>query len=98
MGIIGWILLGLVAGVIAKAIMPGDDPGGIIVTIVIGIVGALLGGFLASRVFGIDVNEEFFDLATWVAAIAGALILLAIYRVVAGGRAGARVARRGGGS
>jgi uncharacterized membrane protein YeaQ/YmgE (transglycosylase-associated protein family) len=94
MGIIGWILLGLVAGVIAKAIMPGDDPGGIIVTIVIGIVGALLGGFLASRVFGIAVNEEFFDLKTWVAAIAGALILLAIYRVVAGGRAGGRVARR----
>jgi uncharacterized membrane protein YeaQ/YmgE (transglycosylase-associated protein family) len=90
MGIIGWVLLGLVAGVIAKAIMPGDDPGGIIVTIVIGIVGAILGGFLAASLFDIGVNEEFFDLATWVAAIVGALILLAIYRAVAGGR----VARR----
>lgn len=87
MGIIGWILLGLIAGVIAKAIMPGDDPGGIILTIVIGIVGALIGGFLAGAIFDVNVNDEFFDLATWVAAIAGALILLAIYRVVAGERA-----------
>ena len=90
MGIIGWIVLGLLAGFIAKAIMPGNDPGGIIVTIIIGIVGALLGGFLAAALFDVSVNDEFFDLATWVAAIAGALILLAIYRVVAGGR----VARR----
>ncbi|MGI8758120.1 MAG: GlsB/YeaQ/YmgE family stress response membrane protein [Acidimicrobiales bacterium] len=90
MGIIGWIVLGLLAGFIAKAIMPGDDPGGVIVTIIIGIVGALLGGFLAAALFDVSVNDEFFDLATWVAAIAGALILLAIYRVVAGGR----VARR----
>lgn len=90
MGIIGWILLGLVAGLIAKAIMPGDDPGGIIVTILIGIVGAIVGGFLASALFDISVNEEFFDLATWVAAIVGALVLLAIYRAIAG----RRVARR----
>lgn len=86
MGIIGWILLGLVAGVIAKAIMPGDDPGGIIVTILLGIVGALIGGFLANALLGRDVNEQFFDLATWVSAIVGALIVLAIYRAVAGGR------------
>lgn len=86
MGIIGWIVLGLLAGLIAKAIMPGDDPGGVIVTIVIGIVGALIGGFLANALLGRDVNEEFFDLATWVSAIAGSLILLAIYRAVAGRR------------
>ncbi len=86
MGIIGWVLLGLVAGVIAKAIMPGDDPGGIIVTILLGIVGALIGGFLANALLGRDVNEQFFDLATWVSAIVGALIVLAIYRAVAGGR------------
>ncbi|MBW3644307.1 MAG: GlsB/YeaQ/YmgE family stress response membrane protein [Actinobacteria bacterium] len=90
MGIIGWIVLGLIAGLIAKVIMPGDDPGGIIITAVIGIVGALLGGFLASALFDISVNEEFFDLATWVAAIVGALILLALYRVFAGGRTTAR--------
>ena len=86
MGIIGWVLLGLVAGVIAKAVMPGDDPGGIVVTILLGIAGALIGGFLANAVLGRDVNEQFFDLATWVSAIVGALIILALYRVVAGGR------------
>lgn len=90
MGIIGWIVLGLIAGLIAKVIMPGDDPGGVIITAVIGIVGALLGGFLASALFDIDVNKEFFDLATWVAAIVGALILLALYRAFAGGRTPAR--------
>lgn len=90
MGIIGWIILGLIAGVIAKAIMPGDDPGGIVITIILGIVGAVLGGFLARELLGRDVNDEFFDLATWVAAIVGSLILLAIYRAVSG----SRVARR----
>jgi uncharacterized membrane protein YeaQ/YmgE (transglycosylase-associated protein family) len=91
MGIIGWIVLGLLAGAIAKLIMPGKDPGGIIITMLIGIVGALLGGFLASALFDINVNEEFFDLATWVAAIAGALILLLLYRLFTGRRSGTRV-------
>ena len=88
MGIIGWIVLGLIAGAIAKAIMPGDDPGGIIVTMLIGIVGAILGGFIASA---LDIGDldEFFDIGTWVIAILGALLLLGIYRLVAGrGRAG----------
>ncbi len=85
MGIIGWIVLGLLAGIIAKALLPGDDPGGFIVTTIIGIVGALLGGFLASTLFNVNVNEEFFDLATWGFAIAGSIILLLLYRVVAGG-------------
>jgi uncharacterized membrane protein YeaQ/YmgE (transglycosylase-associated protein family) len=87
MGIIGWIVLGLIAGALAKAIMPGNDPGGWVVTILIGIVGAILGGFLAGAVFNIDVNEEFFDLQTWLFAILGAIILLAIYRLVVGRRA-----------
>jgi uncharacterized membrane protein YeaQ/YmgE (transglycosylase-associated protein family) len=91
MGIIGWIVLGLLAGAIAKLILPGKDPGGIIITMLIGIVGALLGGFLASVLFDINVNDEFFDLATWVAAIAGALILLLLYRLFTGRRSGARV-------
>ncbi len=86
MGIIGWIVLGLLAGVIAKAVMPGNDPGGVVVTILLGIVGALIGGFLAGSLLGRDVNDNFFDLATWVSAIVGALIVLALYRVVAGGR------------
>lgn len=86
MGIIGWIVLGLIAGLIAKAIMPGKDPGGIIITIILGIVGALLGGFLASAIFGVSPNDGFFDISTWLAAIIGALIVLGIYRMVAGRR------------
>lgn len=86
MGIIAWIILGLIAGAIAKVIMPGDDPGGIIVTMIIGIVGAILGGFIAGALFDVAVNDEFFDLATWVSAIIGALILLGIYRAVIGNR------------
>ncbi|MCA1708096.1 MAG: GlsB/YeaQ/YmgE family stress response membrane protein [Actinobacteria bacterium] len=89
MGIIGWVVLGLIAGAIAKAIMPGDDPGGIIMTMLIGIVGAIVGGFIASA---LDIGEldEFFDIGTWVIAILGALLLLGIYRLVAGNRAGPR--------
>ena len=87
MSIIGWIILGLLAGAIAKAIMPGRDPGGIIVTMLIGIVGAVLGGFLANALLGADAIDEFFDVSTWLAAIVGALILLFIYRLVVGRRA-----------
>ena len=86
MGIIGWILLGLLAGIIAKALLPGDDPGGFIVTTIIGVVGALLGGFIA-RALGLgDPIDEFFDVSTWLAAIVGAIILLVIYRAVVGRR------------
>ena len=84
MGIIAFIILGLLAGAIAKAIMPGDDPGGIIVTAIIGIVGALLGGFLAGVLFDADPLDEFFDISTWLTAIVGAIILLFIYRMVVG--------------
>jgi uncharacterized membrane protein YeaQ/YmgE (transglycosylase-associated protein family) len=86
MGIIGWILLGLLAGVIAKVVLPGDDPGGIIVTTIIGIVGALLGGLVARALDLGDPIDEFFDLSTWLAAIIGAIVLLLIYRLVVGRR------------
>ncbi len=86
MGIIAWILLGLIAGAIAKAIMPGDDPGGLIITTIIGIVGALLGGFLAWALFHTHPLQSFFDLSTWVTAIVGSVILLLIYRLATGGR------------
>jgi uncharacterized membrane protein YeaQ/YmgE (transglycosylase-associated protein family) len=86
MGIIAFLILGLLAGAIAKAIMPGEDPGGIIVTTVIGVVGALAGGFLAAAVFGAHPLDDFFDISTWVTAIFGSIILLAIYRVVTGNR------------
>ncbi len=82
MGIIAFVILGLLAGVIAKAIMPGEDPGGFIVTAIIGIVGALLGGFLAAALFGAHPLDEFFDISTWVTAILGAMLLLFIYRQV----------------
>ena len=88
MGIIAFIILGLLAGAIAKAIMPGDDPGGIIVTTIIGVVGALLGGFVASALFGAHPLDEFFDVSTWLTAIVGSIILLAIYRAVIGNRHG----------
>lgn len=84
MGILAFIILGAIAGTIAKALLPGDDPGGFIVTTLIGIVGALLGGFLAAALFDADPMDEFFDLSTWLTAIVGSIILLVIYRAVAG--------------
>jgi uncharacterized membrane protein YeaQ/YmgE (transglycosylase-associated protein family) len=86
MGIIAFLILGLLAGAIAKALMPGDDPGGIIVTMLIGVVGAMLGGFLAGAIFGVNPVDEFWSLSTWLAAIVGSLVLLGLYRVVAGRR------------
>ena len=84
MGIIAFIILGLLAGAIAKALMPGDDPGGWIITAVVGVVGAILGGFLAGALFGADPMDEFFDISSWLTAIVGSIILLALYRVVVG--------------
>ncbi|MER5671075.1 GlsB/YeaQ/YmgE family stress response membrane protein [Pseudonocardia alni] len=83
MGIIAWIVLGLIAGAIAKAIMPGKDPGGIIVTLILGVVGALLGGWIGSAVFGVGLGG-FFNISTWLLAIVGSLILLGIYRLIVG--------------
>ena len=82
MGIFGWVLLGLFAGMLAKLFMPGDDPGGFIVTTLIGIVGALLGGFVAKALGFGDPIDEFFDFSTWLAAIIGAIVLLIVYRMV----------------
>jgi uncharacterized membrane protein YeaQ/YmgE (transglycosylase-associated protein family) len=84
MGIIAFLVLGLLAGAIAKALLPGDDPGGIIVTMIIGVAGALLGGFVAGALFDFNPVDEFFDLSTWITAIVGAIVLLLIYRAVAG--------------
>jgi uncharacterized membrane protein YeaQ/YmgE (transglycosylase-associated protein family) len=83
MGIIAWILLGLFAGAIARALIPGrTEPGGCIGTTAVGILGALLGGFIASA---LDIGEidEFFDLGTWLIAIGGSVLLLLILRAVA---------------
>ena len=80
MGILAWIIFGLIAGVLAKFIMPGDDPGGFIVTTIIGILGAVIGGFIAVQLGFGDVTG--FDLRSFVIAIAGALILLFGYRLL----------------
>lgn len=93
MGIIGWIVLGLCAGAIAKLIMPGEDPGGFIVTTLIGIAGAIVGGLIASA---LDIGDldEFFDIGTWLIAIAGSVLLLFIYRMIISNRTTGRRAYR----
>lgn len=80
---IGAIILGLVAGFIAKALMPGDDPGGFFVTILLGLAGALVGFFLFTELLGIGDND-LFDLGGLIGAIIGTMILLGIYRTVVG--------------
>lgn len=79
MSILAWIVLGLIAGAIAKALMPGDDPGGFIVTAIIGIVGAVIGGFLGNTLMGSPLSG--FSLWSLVLAVVGALILLWVYRM-----------------
>ncbi|WP_341502366.1 GlsB/YeaQ/YmgE family stress response membrane protein [Gallaecimonas sp. GXIMD4217] len=80
MGIVSWILLGLVAGVLAKWIMPGKDGGGLIMTIILGIAGAFVGGWLGTLVgFG---SVTGLNLGSIITAIVGALVLLAVYRAI----------------
>ena len=83
MGIIAWIVLGLIAGAIAKLLMPGDDPGGFIITILLGIAGAIVGGFIAVAL-GLSNGIDNFDIGSIVLAILGAMLLLFGYRLVAG--------------
>ena len=90
LGILAWIILGLIAGLIAKAIMPGKDPGGAIITTILGIVGAIIGGFIARGLgYGRTVDstgqlsEPGFLMSLFLAVL-GAIILLAIYRVIKG--------------
>lgn len=79
MGIIAFIILGLIVGIIARAIVPGTEPGGLIVSAVLGMIGALGAGWIASAMFDVDPMDGFFDLSTWVAAILGAVVVVAIY-------------------
>jgi uncharacterized membrane protein YeaQ/YmgE (transglycosylase-associated protein family) len=86
MGIVAWILLGLLAGTIARALVPGrTGPGGCVGTTAVGILGALIGGLIASA---LDVGKirHFFDLETWLIAIGGSVVLLLLLRLVAGPR------------
>jgi uncharacterized membrane protein YeaQ/YmgE (transglycosylase-associated protein family) len=91
MGIIALLVMGLIAGAVAKLLLPGNDPGGIIITMVIGVVGAFLGGFLASALgFG---GLSGFDFRTFVIAVIGSILLLLLYRAVAGRGRGRRRGR-----
>lgn len=81
-GVLGWILFGLIVGIVAKLVMPGREPGGIIVTILLGIAGALLGGFLGRAVGWYGPNEP----AGFIVATLGAILLLVIYRMMVGRR------------
>lgn len=78
MSIIGWIILGLIAGAIAKAILPGKQGGGWLVTLLLGVVGALLGGWIGSAIFGIGL-ENFWSWQTWIIAILGSIVVLLIW-------------------
>jgi uncharacterized membrane protein YeaQ/YmgE (transglycosylase-associated protein family) len=83
-GIIGWIILGLLAGTIAKVLLPGRDPGGVFGTTIIGVIGAFLGGWLSEHFLHRPVQHTFFDARSWISAIVGSLVLLILYRVVFG--------------
>jgi uncharacterized membrane protein YeaQ/YmgE (transglycosylase-associated protein family) len=81
MSFLAFLLLGLIAGAIAKLILPGKQGGGWLITLLLGVVGALLGGWLGSVLFGVGL-EEFWDLSTWLLAIGGAIIVLLIYGLI----------------
>ena len=91
MGIIGWLILGLGAGAIARFIHRGEEPAGLLGTLAVGVAGAMLGGLIAS-VAGIGGISSFFSLGTWVIAILGALLLLVVYSTLMRSRGGSRPA------
>ncbi|HEV2911862.1 MAG TPA: GlsB/YeaQ/YmgE family stress response membrane protein [Pyrinomonadaceae bacterium] len=90
MGFIAYIILGLIAGLIAKAIMPGKDPGGLIVTTLLGIVGSIIGGFIGSALLGYGRVDSMGDasrpgfLMSLILAVVGAIVVLAVYRLIKG--------------
>ena len=82
MGILSWVIFGLIAGIIARLLMPGRDPGGCIITMLLGVVGAFVGGFLYRLVTGTEVLYFGFDLRSFGIAVVGAVVVLAVYRLV----------------
>ena len=95
MGIIAWIVLGLGAGLLANMLIPGRRSQGLIITCLIGIAGALLGGWAATKLFHIHSLQGFFNISTWITAIAGAVVLLGVVHLVEGQRS-SRGSLRGG--
>jgi uncharacterized membrane protein YeaQ/YmgE (transglycosylase-associated protein family) len=81
-GILSWIVFGLIAGIIARLLMPGRDPGGCTITMLLGVVGAFVGGFLYRLVTGTEFLYFGFDLRSFAIAVVGAVVVLAIYRLV----------------
>lgn len=94
MGIIAWIVLGIIAGAIAERLISHRESHGIIVTGLIGIAGALLGGWLATKLFHVHSIQGFFNISTWITALAGSTVLLAAVHLVEGRRSGRRSVRR----
>jgi uncharacterized membrane protein YeaQ/YmgE (transglycosylase-associated protein family) len=96
MGIIAWIVLGLGAGLLANMLIPGRRSQGLILTCLIGVAGALVGGWLATKLFHVHTLNGFFNLSTWLTAIAGAAVLLLAYHLLSGqtGRSGRSSRRR----
>lgn len=86
MGIIAWIVLGLVVGLVAEKIVNGTEPHGLVVTTLIGIAGGLFGGWLATKLFHVNDIRGFFHITTWLTALAGSVILLLAYHAVTGRR------------
>jgi uncharacterized membrane protein YeaQ/YmgE (transglycosylase-associated protein family) len=82
MGFLAFLLLGLIGGLIARALLPGKQRGGFILTLVLGVLGAMLGGWLAGVLFSADVYTSFFSLVGWIAAIVGALIVTLIFNAL----------------
>lgn len=83
MSFIGFLILGLIAGAIAKLLMPGQQGGGFFLTMLLGVIGAMVGGWLGSVLFGVDL-QEFWSLQTWLLAIAGSIVVLLIYGLIVG--------------
>jgi uncharacterized membrane protein YeaQ/YmgE (transglycosylase-associated protein family) len=94
MGIIAWIVLGLVAGLLANMLIPGRRSQGLILTCVIGILGALGGGWAATRLFHVHTLHGFFNLSTWLTAIVGAAVLLLIFHLISARSTGSGRSRR----
>src|SRR5438270_11763937 len=94
MGIFAWIIFGLIAGAVAKLLMPGRDPGGWIVTMLLGIAGAFVGGFIGRAIWGSQ-GVTGFDFGSFGLAVLGAIVLLAIYRMIVGRRSSGTFTRSG---
>src|SRR6202042_2380161 len=94
MGVIAWIVLGLVAGLLANMVIPGRRSQGLVLTCVIGIAGALGGGWAATELFHVHTLHGFFNLSTWLTAIAGAAVLLLIFHLISARSGGSRRSTR----